>query len=114
MGKCLKPLHYKGTSFHRVEKGFCIQGGDVTFGDGTGGESIYGKYFDDENFNHKHDAPYKLGMANCGSPHTNSSQFYITVVEAPWVDGEFVVFGEVKEGQEVVDEIINCEGSIKW
>jgi peptidyl-prolyl isomerase D len=66
IGKSGKPLHYKGNLFHRIEPNFMIQAGDITVGDGTGGESIYGKYFDDENFIHKHDKPYRLSMANCG------------------------------------------------
>ncbi len=68
-----KPLHYQGNVFHRIDPTFMIQGGDITHQNGTGGESIYGRYFADENFKHKHSGPYKLGMANCGKKDTNSS-----------------------------------------
>jgi len=104
IGRKGRLMHYKNSPMHRIIPNFMLQGGDITKGNGTGGQSIYGRKFPDENFKVKHSKPYLLSMANSG-PNTNGSQFFITTAKASWLDGKHCVFGEVTVGTDVVRKL---------
>lgn len=108
-GRSGKPLHFLNSIFHRVIKGFMAQGGDFTHHDGTGGESIYGKTFNDENFKARHIKRGDLSMANAGK-NTNGSQFFLTFAKCDWLNSKHVVFGRVVDGLNVLD-LLEAVGS---